>query len=69
MAIFDSDLRTVKPEVGEHMMRPFLKHYSSQNEEIKIMDNCQSDPTNLALLIGNSKLSDIIYDEGAIDNR
>lgn len=65
---FESDLRSVKPEGVEHVMRLFLQHYSSET----IHNNRKSndvvvDAFASELRKENSKTSGIICDEEALD--
>ncbi|WP_410209863.1 GSCFA domain-containing protein [Aquirhabdus sp.] len=70
---FESDLRSVKPEGVEHVMRLFLQHYASDAPSIASVLTEQSDITHHAksfseeLLEQNARLASIVCDEEALD--
>lgn len=60
---FEKDLRSVKPEGVEHVMRLFLRHYSST----ETLDN--HNMLDAELMDENTRVSEILCDEEALDDR
>ena len=66
---FEHDLRSVKAEGVDHVMRLFLRHYSSENTHcINEMNRSETDILDLDLIKENAKISEVICDEEALDN-
>jgi prophage tail gpP-like protein len=57
-AYFDSDLRSVKPEGVDHVMRLFTSHYFGLRQ--------QPDESRLALMQEHERVSKVVCDEEAI---
>lgn len=66
---FESDLRSVKPEGVEHVMRLFMQHYSSE-AQITEQPKSSISPVNsldAELMKENERISGVICDEEALD--
>ena len=62
---FEGDLRSVKPEGVDHVMRLFLHHYSNSADFDNITTSYLVEPD---LMMENARLHDIICDEDAMEN-
>lgn len=64
---FESDLRSVKTEGVEHVMRLFLAHYAAVEKQVSSLEEKQGNSLEQELMRENAQVAAVVCDEEAID--
>lgn len=64
---FESDLRSVKTEGVEHVMRLFLAHYAAVEKQVSSVEEKQGNSLEQELMRENARVAAVVCDEEAID--